>query len=176
MISHPPITHIDIGLRIERGEISDPAFHLTLYTTPPEADPWKLATWKLANPALGDFRSLEDVKRLALQAQRMPAAEASFRNLILNQRVDTTAQFIDMRAWSACGEDGIEPSGLKGRACYAGLDLGATRDMTALGWCSPATMANILHYLSVGCPARRCRSALTPTKCRMRCGRSRAIS
>lgn len=132
MISHPPITHIDIGLRIERGEISDPAFHLTLYTTPPEADPWKLATWKLANPALGDFRSLEDVKRLALQAQRMPAAEASFRNLILNQRVDTTAQFIDMRAWSACGEDGIEPSGLKGRACYAGLDLGATRDMTAL--------------------------------------------
>ena len=62
----------------------------------------------------------------------MPAAEASFRNLILNQRVDTTAQFIDMRAWSACGEGGIEPSGLKGRACYAGLDLGATRDMTAL--------------------------------------------
>ena len=43
-----------------------PGFHLTLYTAPPEADPWKYATWKLANPALGDFRSLEDVKRLAL--------------------------------------------------------------------------------------------------------------
>ena len=64
---------IDYGLRINRGEITDPCFHLTLYTAPPEADPWKLATWKLANPALGDFRSLEDVKRLALQAQRMPA-------------------------------------------------------------------------------------------------------
>jgi phage terminase large subunit-like protein len=111
---------VDYGLRIARGEIQDPGFHLTLYSAPPESDAWKLATWKLVNPALGDFRSLEDVKRLALQAQRMPAAEASFRNLILIQRVDTTAQFIDMRAWSACGEDGIEPSGLKGR------------DMTAL--------------------------------------------
>ena len=64
---------IDYGLRIQRGEIADPGFHLTLYTAPPEADPWKPATWRKANPALGDFRSLEDVKRLALQAQRMPA-------------------------------------------------------------------------------------------------------
>jgi phage terminase large subunit-like protein len=123
---------IDYGLRIQRGEIQDPGFHLTLYTAPPEADPWKLATWKLANPALGDFRSLEDVKRLSLQAQRMPSAEMSFRNLILNQRCDTTAQFIDMRSWSLCGEDDIALSGLKGRQCYAGLDLGATKDMTAL--------------------------------------------
>ena len=98
---------VDYGLRIARGEIQDPGFHLTLYSAPPESDAWKLATWKLANPALGDFRSLEDVKRLALQAQRMPAAEASFRNLILNQRVDTTAQFIDMRAWSACARTAL---------------------------------------------------------------------
>jgi phage terminase large subunit-like protein len=123
---------IDYGLRIERGEISDLGFHLTMYAAPPEAEPWKLATWKKANPALGDFRSLEDVKRLALQAQRMPSAEMSFRNLILNQRVDTTAQFIDARSWSLCGEVELILSGLKGLPCYAGLDLGATKDMTAL--------------------------------------------
>jgi len=71
---------IDYGLRIQRGEVTDPSFHLTLYSAPEDADPWVQKTWKLANPALADFRSLEDVKRLALQAQRMPAAEASFRN------------------------------------------------------------------------------------------------
>ena len=60
---------VDYGLRIERGEIKDAGFHLTLYTAPPESDPWKFATWKLANPALGDFRSLEDVKRLATLGQ-----------------------------------------------------------------------------------------------------------
>jgi phage terminase large subunit-like protein len=123
---------IDYGLLLHRGEIVDPSFHLTLYTAPPEADPWKLATWKLANPALGDFRSLEDVKRLALQAQRMPAAEMSFRNLILNQRCDATAQFINAAAWKACGEPVPNNAQLKGRHCYAGLDLAATKDMTAL--------------------------------------------
>ena len=123
---------IDYGLRIERGDIVDPGFHLTLYTAPIDSDPWKLATWRKANPALGDFRSLEDVKRLSLQAQRMPSAEMSFRNLILNQRVDSTAQFIDMAAWKACGEHSDRPESLQGRSCYAGLDLGATKDMTAL--------------------------------------------
>jgi phage terminase large subunit-like protein len=34
---------IDYGLRIERGEIKDPGFHLTLYSAPPESDPWKPA-------------------------------------------------------------------------------------------------------------------------------------
>jgi phage terminase large subunit-like protein len=122
---------IDYGLRIERGEINDSGFHLTLYTAPPEADPWKFATWKKANPALGDFRSLEDVKRLALQAQRMPAAEMSFRNLILNQRCDSTSQFLSMATWKAGGDQPCNTN-LKGRPCYAGLDLGATKDMTAL--------------------------------------------
>jgi phage terminase large subunit-like protein len=121
---------VDYGLRIQRGELADPTFHLTFYAAPEDADPWSPKSWKLANPALNDFRSLEDVKRLALQAQRMPAAEASFRNLILNQRVDTTVQFIDAAAWKACAEPAHDE--LEGRPCYAGLDLGATRDLTAL--------------------------------------------
>jgi phage terminase large subunit-like protein len=123
---------VDYGLRIEHGEIVDPSFCLTLYTAPMGDDPWKLATWKKANPALGDFRSLEDVKRLALQGQRMPSAEMSFRGLILNQRVDMTAQFINAAAWKLCGEPVPNNGELKGRACYAGLDLSASKDMTAL--------------------------------------------
>ena len=117
---------IDYGLRIQRGEIVDPSFHLTLHTAPEDADPWSLETWKLANPALGEFRSLEDVERLALKAQRMPSAEASFRNYVLNQRVDATQQFLNMASWSTCGADDLVLSGLKGLPCYAGLDLGAT--------------------------------------------------
>jgi phage terminase large subunit-like protein len=132
---------IDYGLRIARREISDPSFHLTFFAAPRDDDPWKLATWKKANPALGDFRSLEDVRRLARQAQRMPAAELSFRRLILNQRVDTSVQFIDMQRWKACGQPpDLNPvvadynlgTVVKNRPCFAGLDLGSTKDMTAL--------------------------------------------
>ncbi len=122
---------IDYGLRVERGEVDDPSFYLALFTAPPEADPWDRKTWKLANPALGDFRSLEDVERMALQAQRMPSNAASFRNLILNQRVDTVAQFLSAAVWKPC-DGAVDAEHLKGRRCFGGLDLSASRDLTAL--------------------------------------------
>jgi phage terminase large subunit-like protein len=122
---------IDYGHRIQRGEVVDPSFHLTLYSASENDDPWKQSTWKKANPALGDFRSLEDVKRLALQAQRIPSAEASFKNLILNMRYESSAPFLSMTTWKSCGGE-VDIASLKGRKCFAGLDLGATRDMTAL--------------------------------------------
>jgi phage terminase large subunit-like protein len=69
---------VDYGLRVNRGDVEDPHFHLTLHSAPPDADPWQLKTWKTANPALGDFRSLEDVKRLAKQG----AADAQRGGLV----------------------------------------------------------------------------------------------
>lgn len=122
---------IDYGLRVRAGEVNDPSFHLALYTAPMDADPWNRKTWKLANPALGDFRSLADVERLAAQAQRMPSREASFRNLILNQRIDGTEQLITAAVWKGCGA-APDLDRLKGRRCYAGLDLAASRDLSAL--------------------------------------------
>jgi phage terminase large subunit-like protein len=121
---------VDYGLRCQRGELIDPHFHLTLFTAPVEMDPWSPKTWRKANPALGDFRSLEDVKRLAAQAQRMPSAEQSFKHLILNQRIDTMEHFIAPSVWKACAATSLPK--LKGRRCWGGLDLGATRDLTAL--------------------------------------------
>jgi phage terminase large subunit-like protein len=122
---------IDYGLRVQRGEIVDPSFHLMLRSAPKDANPWSPRTWKRANPGLGDILSREHVERLARKAQRMPSAEASFRNLILNQRVDATQQFIVAAVW-ALGNAPVELNRLKGRPCWAGLDLGATRDLTAL--------------------------------------------
>jgi phage terminase large subunit-like protein len=122
---------IDYGLRVQSGEVVDATFHLTLYTAPAEADPWSPETWKLANPALGDFRSLDDVTRLAAQAQRLPSKEAAFRNLILNQRVAAEHSLLTAGEWKACGAP-VDLAGLKGRPCFAGLDLSASRDLTAL--------------------------------------------
>jgi phage terminase large subunit-like protein len=120
---------IDYGLHLKSGDIRDPAFHLTLYSAPEDADPWSKKAWRAANPALGDFRSLADVERLAKQAQRMPARENAFRNLILNQRVAAEARFMDQAAWRACSGEPEIPTGAR---VYAGLDLGATRDLSAL--------------------------------------------
>ena len=123
---------IDYGLRVNNGEVTDRSFHLTLFSAPREADPFVRETWKKANPALGDFLSYEAVRVLAIQAQRMPPSEMSFRNTVLNQRVDTSAPFLNMAIWKANGNHEYDLRELRGRPCYAALDLGATKDMTAL--------------------------------------------
>ena len=120
---------IDYGVKLNAGDIEDPVFHLTLYRAPEDADPWSMEAWKAANPALGDFRSLIDLERQSLQAQRMPAQESAFRNLILNQRVAAHTKFIERSEWNACNGAPEIPQGAR---VYAGLDLGATRDMSAL--------------------------------------------
>lgn len=121
---------IDYGLKVKAGEVADPSFHLTLFATDNEDDPWSPETWARAIPALGDFRSLEDVARQAAQAQRVPSKESAFRNLLLNMRVAAHVRFLSAAEWA---ENGATPDldQLEGRACFAGRDLSASRDLTA---------------------------------------------
>ncbi len=66
----------------------DPRTVLTLYATPTDLpDQFSDEALGLANPALGDFSSLDEARRKAAEAQRMPSSENSFRNKMLNQRV-----------------------------------------------------------------------------------------
>ena len=122
---------VDYGKKVNSGEVDDPSFHLTFYGADQDDDPWAEETWHKANPALGDFRSLDDVQRQAAQAKRMPAAEQGFRNLILNQRVDAHVRFLAKAEWDANGGAVDFPS-LEGRQCWGGLDLSQSRDLTAL--------------------------------------------
>lgn len=122
---------IDYGLKCQSGEIEDESFALAFFTSDPEADPWDPETWLAANPAIGDFNSYEHIERMADQAKRIPSKEASFRNLILNQRIDGTVRFIAAREWNDCDLGPIDEEALLGRDCYGGLDLSAARDLTA---------------------------------------------
>lgn len=122
---------IDYGLKVQSGEVKDPSFYLELFTAPENADPWAPATWKLANPALADFRSLQDVQRLALQAQEQRSKKQSFLNLILNQRTSAFVRFVAKDEWKACGEE-FSLDDFAGEECTAGLDLSAVRDLCSL--------------------------------------------
>jgi len=101
----------------------------SLYSAPPDADPFDLQTIKRANPALGNFQNPEEVLAMANDAKRMPAREAAFRNLVLNQRIEASSPFVMPAQWRACNG---EPLDLRGRDVFAGLDLSETRDLTAL--------------------------------------------
>ena len=107
---------------------SDPRIISHVYAAPEGCDLLDEAAWKAANPALGLFRSEDDLREQLKQAQRMPSAENSARNLLLNQRVTTDAPFVSPDVWKACG---AEPVPFEGPV-FAGLDLSARTDLTAL--------------------------------------------
>lgn len=110
----------------------DPSIACHLYAVPEEtsdADIFTEKVWRLANPALGDFRSLADMRAQAAKAQRMPAEEPKFRNLYLNQRVAPHSSLISRAEWTACAGDAEIEDGAE---VYLALDLASTNDLAAL--------------------------------------------
>lgn len=110
----------------------DPRTVVSLYTAPDDVDPFDRKTIKLANPAFGDFQNADEVMDMAKAAKRMPAREAEYRNLILNQRVEAANPFVTQSIWMANAD---EPAGWG--VVYGGLDLSETNDLTALVLVSP---------------------------------------
>ncbi len=107
----------------------DPKIVCHLYAAPEGCDLMDECAWRAANPALGLFRSLDDLREQMTQAQRMPSMENSARNLLLNQRVSTVSPFISPDVWKSCNSaPGAELDG----PVFAGLDLSARTDLTAL--------------------------------------------
>ena len=108
---------------------ADPTTVVKLYAAPPELDPFGEEAIRAANPALDTFMNKREVLAMVADAARMPARENEFRNLVLNQRVDTSAPFLSPAAWAACGDDPMDITGL---SVFSGLDLSESRDLTAL--------------------------------------------
>ncbi|MBF8722698.1 terminase large subunit [Pseudomonas guariconensis] len=114
---------------IDDAKISkDPRIVCRLYAGAEGCDLMDLDAWKAANPALGLFRSETDLREQMQQAERMPSMSNTARNLLLNQRVSLDSPFISPDVWMACD---TMPEPFEGLV-YAGLDLSARTDLTAL--------------------------------------------
>jgi phage terminase large subunit-like protein len=88
-----------------------------VYAAPEDCELDDPKAWAAANPALGKFRSLDDVEKEAKKAIELPATEPEFRNLILNQRVEAVSPFVSKSVWDANGADAGDA---KGGKCGAG--------------------------------------------------------
>jgi len=121
----------DYALKVQNGIIEDPTFLPVIFSAPEDAD-WKdERVWAKCNPALGSFRSIGEMRTLCNKAMETPALEMAFRRLYLNQWVNSVERWLPMDAWDACSGK-VDAEKLNGRTCYAGLDLSATTDLTAL--------------------------------------------
>ncbi|RAV17504.1 hypothetical protein DQP57_00320 [Mycobacterium colombiense] len=120
--------------------------HVFVYlkNTPEQADPWKEENWPLANPALGDFLTLEGLRKQAHEARTNPIAEMAFRQYRLNQWQSSTVRWMNMFLWDkASNRDIVYPdndsllNSFAGCDCYFGLDLAAKQDLCSICYLFP---------------------------------------
>jgi phage terminase large subunit-like protein len=108
---------------------ADPRVKVALHTAPIDCNPFDESSIRLANPHYDVFMNKEEVRRQSEEARRMPSRESSYRNLILNQRVEARSPFVSRVIWE---ENGELPQDLTGKRVYCGLDLSSVSDLTAL--------------------------------------------
>lgn len=113
--------------KVRDGVIDDPGYLPTIYEADVEDDWLDRDVWAKANPALGDFRSLEDFERLAARAKAEPSFRNEFRRLYLNQHTASRTAWLDREQWEASERSEVEFEG----DTYGGLDLSTKRDVTA---------------------------------------------
>lgn len=113
-----------------------------------EEDDWEdERTWVKANPNLGVSVKLDDLQRKAIKAKEMPSALNSFLRLHLDLWTQAESRWMDAEKWLACGL-AVDGEGVRGRTCYAGLDLANTTDLAGYALVfPPATAADRYQVL-----------------------------
>lgn len=118
------------ALDILEGRKIDQTFYPVVYSVPEDADWADEKNWYLANPSLGYTVQVERMREAFQQAKENPAEENVFRTLRLCQWVGSDVRWVPEDVYDKGNLD-IDMEKLKGRDCYAGLDLSSTSDITA---------------------------------------------
>lgn len=125
--------------RINSGEFGahDIGYLGVVYRALPDDDIEDPKTWEKANPSLGEVLSYKEFAEALAVAKETPENLQRFLRFRLNVIARDEGKFIFAHDWDACGpEDNTPrrfgPEELRGLACFAGGDLGAKIDLTAL--------------------------------------------
>ena len=115
---------------ILEGRRIDPSFYPVIYGLD-DGDDWNAEeSWYKANPSLGHTITIDRVRDAHREALTNPAEENVFRQLRLDQWVGSAVAWIPEHIYDR-GNLPIDLEKLRGRECYAGLDLSSTSDITA---------------------------------------------
>jgi phage terminase large subunit-like protein len=123
--------------RLARGSIADASQYGVVFAAPEGLSPWRETTWRRANPGYGASPTRAFLAAEARKAQQSPVMRARFERLHLGRRRRTHGRWIDLDTWDR-NAGLVREADLAGRACWGGLDLAATSDLTALCWDFPA--------------------------------------
>lgn len=121
---------------------NDPGIVVHVYQADKDCDLMDEEQWKKANPALGLFRSKEDLRKQLEKAKRIPSLEASARNLLLNQRISLESLWLAPSVWRA--NSGQPDVGVfHNHPVSLGIDLSSKNDLTAAVFASKDDKENV---------------------------------
>ena len=112
------------------GKKIDHTFYPVIYGLELDDDWHNEENWFKANPSLGQTIKLENIREAYQDALSNLAEENIFRQLRLNTWVSGNTRWMRMEDWDKCAFP-VDIDKLKGRECYAGLDLSSSTDITA---------------------------------------------
>ena len=115
--------------KVLAGLIDDPSWFGMIFTVDDDAQWDSRVEWAKANPNLGVSVSLADLETKAQKAKQMPSALNSFLRLHLDVWTQVENRWMNPDKWRSCGAQ-VNEDGLRGRTCYAGLDLASTTDVS----------------------------------------------
>lgn len=112
-------------------ENKDETFYYKIYEADKDCDIDDYEQWFEANPALGDFRKVDDILNFAKRVKLMPLQSNMFRRMFLNQHVatDHIKNAINMDLWDRCIKK-VTLKELSGLSCWNGWDLSSKNDVT----------------------------------------------
>lgn len=124
----------DYAVKVCAGQVEDDSFFGFVCAMDEGDDPFKdEACWYKANPSLSyGLPGLKYLREQVTQARGMPGKESIVRRLNFCQWVEAEAPWISPEVWFACEDKAFDPDRLRGRRCFAGLDLSSTQDLTSL--------------------------------------------
>ena len=113
------------------GRKTDPTIYPVVYAAEPDDNWTDPEVWKKANPSLGVTFPIEKISEACESAKQNPSEENVFKTLRLNIWTKQATRWMSMDKWDLCSTP-VDAEALKGRPCYAGIDLSSTQDLTAL--------------------------------------------
>lgn len=137
---------LDYAKKVRDGIIEDPTFLPVIYEAERDKDDWRdEKVWFKVNPNLGVSIKIDYFRQQFKKALEDPNYENTFKRLHLNMQTEQEKRWMQMHEWDASGQK-IELEALKGKECFAGLDLSSTTDITAFVLYFPAECACIPFF------------------------------
>jgi len=87
--------------------------------------------WEKANPLIDVLIGREEMAKNAAQAKAIPGKANGIRRLHFCQWTGSESAWIARETWEDCEDPDMTLGDFAGQECWIGLDLGATKDMTA---------------------------------------------